>query len=226
MSSLESDRWVAHVTRDARPIVLFDFDGTIADSLAVVVPVYDEVAVELGLRPLAREDLERLRRMGPREAMRAQGIPVWKLPRLVAAVRQRLHARMPSIAPFAGIDIALHRLVAAERRIGIVTSNARDNVEVFLGRHAMPPFELASYGASLFGKARLLRALIASTGAPASEVVYVGDETRDVVAARAVGARSIAVSWGYAHRDALATHGPSAIVDTPDELVDAILGPR
>lgn len=210
---------------DPRPVVLFDFDGTIADSLAVVVPAYNEVATEMGLPALGPGDVEALRRMGPREALRAHAVPVWRVPRLVARVRERLRDRMDGVVPFPGIDPAIRALREAGCRCGILTSNARENVDAFLSRHGMTHFEVISCGASLFGKGALLRRLVQRTGAHVEHVVYVGDEVRDVAAAASAGTRSIAVTWGYAHRDTLVAQRPGALVDAPGEIVAAVLGP-
>jgi phosphoglycolate phosphatase len=161
--------------------------------------------------------------MGPREALRAQGVPLLALPRLASRVRERLRARMPVVRAFEGIEAALHALRAAGCRTGILTSNARENVEAFLGQHALPPFDHVSCGASLFGKPALLRSLIERAGADPPESVYVGDEVRDIAAAKAAGARSIAVTWGYAHRDALAAQAPDHLVEAPADLAAACL---
>lgn len=202
-------------------LVLFDFDGTLADSLVVALDVYNGVARELGVPVISADDAA-LRRMSPREALRSRGIPLWKVPRLVSAVRDGLRSRMDEIPLFPGIDAAVHALVGEGLRCGIVSSNARENVEACLGRHGVVDLEVLGAGTSLFGKASMLAKVLKKTGVAPANAIYVGDEVRDIVAAREVGMRSVAVSWGFADREALAQERPSAIVDDVADLARAV----
>ena len=88
--------------------------------------------------------------------------------------------------------------------------------------HQLTMFEQVAGGASMFGKAGALKKLIEKGKLDPNRVHYVGDEVRDVAAAKAAGVRSIAVSWGYAQRAALAALNPDHIVDTPAQLVQLL----
>lgn len=206
-----------------RQLVLFDFDGTLANSLEVAVEAYNRVAPGLGAPTVSADDA-RLRRMNPREALRASAIPIWKVPALVSGVRAGMKAEMHRVPIFPGVEAALTELFAVPLRCGIVSSNSRENIEGFLERHALDRLEILGTGTSLFGKATILRKVVRQLGVDPKQAVYVGDEVRDVAAATEAGMASIAVSWGYADRSALVAERPTAVVDTPTELVRAILG--
>jgi phosphoglycolate phosphatase-like HAD superfamily hydrolase len=204
-------------------VAIFDFDGTLADSFSEVVKTYREVAPTLGLRPPSDAEIAEYRRMTPTEALRVSGIPAWQLPRLVLAVRSALHARVDAILPFPGIEDALRELRAEGSRCFVLSSNSRENIRSFLARHAMEDaFDLLSCGASMFGKGAQLRKLVRRAQLEGSQVLYVGDEVRDVVAAREAGVGSVAVTWGYAERSVLEVAGPDGLVDAPRELARVV----
>jgi phosphoglycolate phosphatase len=205
---------------------MFDFDGTIADSMSQVLSSYNDVAAELGLTAIAADDVPRLRRLAPAQALGELGIPVWKVPRLMRSVRNRLQHRMQWMAPFPGMARTLHALRAAGCRTAVVSSNSRRNIDAFFTRHGLHGFDMLSCSVGLFGKPRRLRRLLASLEIPAVEACYIGDEIRDIEAAAAAGTASIAVSWGYSHRDALRAARPDHIVDTPEQLASVILDRR
>jgi phosphoglycolate phosphatase len=196
---------------DATRLVVFDFDGTLADSLSETIAVYND---EADTAP----DLPRLRAMRPWDVLRALHIPMWKVPLILAAVRRGMRDRIERVEPFAGVGAAVSGLRQAGARCAILSSNGRGNVERFLARHAMDEFEWVQCGASAFGKASRLRSLLKSLKPLPAASCYVGDEVRDVVAAEEVGLRSVAVTWGYSSRSALEAARPDLLVDTPEQL--------
>lgn len=207
-------------------LVVFDFDGTIADSFAEVQALYDVLAARLGLPVPTAAEIEELRRMSPMEALRASAIPPWRVPGIVAAVRHGMRDRMHALRPFPGIHDAIRALHAAGCRCCVLSSNSRENVRAFLSRHEMSELDVVSCGASLLGKGSRIRKLVRSVArADATQVFYVGDEVRDVLAANEAAVRSVAVSWGFNHRSALEAARPDFVVDAPAEIVE-LVAPR
>ncbi|GAB4211605.1 MAG: HAD family hydrolase [Sandaracinaceae bacterium] len=205
------------------PVVLFDFDGTIADSFELVLAQYNAIAPRFRARAVDHAELPRLRKLAVPEIMREHRVTYWKLPLLVWSMRRRLHAHVADVAPFPGIVEALHALRDAGVRSSVLSTNSSANIERFLSRHDLRVFDDVAGGVSMFGKARALRRWVARAGVPKERVVYVGDEERDIDAAKAAGIRSVAVSWGYADRAQLAARRPTHLVDHPRELVTLIL---
>ncbi len=197
---------------------LFDFDGTLADSLATMLAIYNELAGQLNVTQVGPERAEELRKLGPHGVMCELGIPLWKAPRILGAVRRTLRERNQVPAPFAGVQSALERLAAGGVRTGVLSSNTAPNVRAFFARHGFAAPAIVSTGVSIFGKAGRLKSVMARHGLLAAEVVYVGDEVRDIEACRAAGVRSVAVSWGYGERSALLAAAPDVLVDAPEEL--------
>ncbi len=203
-------------------MIVFDFDGTIADSFAEVQALYGVLASQLGLPVPSAAEIDQLRRMSPAEALRAFAIPMWKVPRIVAAVREGMRDRISALRPFPGIHDAIRALCAAGCRCCILSSNSPENVRKFLALNEMHEFETVSGGASLLGKASKIRRLVRTASAGDARVLYVGDEVRDVLAATEAGVESVAVSWGYSDRSALEAAGADHVVDVPAQIVSLL----
>jgi phosphoglycolate phosphatase len=119
---------------------------------------------------------------------------------------------------FPGIPEMLATLRAQGIRCGVLTSNSEENVRAVFDAASVPPPELLSCGSSLFGKGTRLRRLLRAAGVPPHEACLVGDETRDLAAAREAGARAVAVGWGYGESAALAAAQPDILAASPAEL--------
>jgi phosphoglycolate phosphatase len=205
-----------------RPIAIFDFDGTIADSLTLAIEQYNLIAPRFRTRPIDVAELPRLRRLGAAAAMREHGISLWKVPLLVRSMRKALHAHLDAISPAPGVVDAIRALHGAAVPCSVLSTNTNASITRFMERHDALLFEHVAGGASMFGKARALRRLLRRARLAPERVYYIGDEVRDVEAARGAGIRSIAVSWGYADRQALLESGPTHLVDHAGELLQLL----
>jgi len=205
-----------------RSLAIFDFDGTVADSFAESLLAYNRVAPRLRLRRVAEAEVAELRRLGAGQLMAVLGIPMWKLPRLMIAVRADLMDHFHAVTPVPGIGEALREVARAGHHLAIVTSNSLANVHGFLARHDLDLFPTIVAGASIFGKSTRLRRLLKAAHVDGSESVYVGDTSPDIRAAREAGTAAIAVAWGFSAREPLAAETPDAVVEVTSDLAPAI----
>jgi phosphoglycolate phosphatase len=199
-------------------LVIFDFDGTLADSFPWFLDVFDSLAERFQFKKLDRSNLEALRRMDSRELMRVHGVPLWKVPMIGAHVKTLQRQNLHQIKLFDGMADALSELNGRGVKIAIVTSNARENVERVLGTSAA---DVSHYdcGASLFGKAAKFKAVMKAAGMKPSETLSIGDEVRDIEAARECGIATGAVSWGYAAPERLVAERPDHMFTSPAEIL-------
>jgi phosphoglycolate phosphatase len=102
----------------------------------------------------------------------------------------------------------------------MVTSNTRPNVERILGPESAGRIQHYECGTSMFGKASRFRRVLRRTGVPAAETICIGDELRDLDAARQVGLDFGAVAWGFAEAEALRAAGPTALFTSFGEIVE------
>ena len=205
-------------------LVIFDFDGTLADSGPWVASVLNDVAHRYGFRKLSGPDMQRLRGQDIRTILQVLGIPPWRLPAIARHVRARMAREIGAIRMFDGVADMLGRLRATGMALAVASSNAEANVRRVLdGAGAgVACFEC---GASLFGKAARFRRVLERTGLPGADALCVGDEVRDAEAAAAAGIRFAAVAWGYNTADALLVCHPAALFATPADLADRLAGP-
>lgn len=204
----------------ARPpylLVVFDFDGTLADSASWFRGALRQMAVKHRFKQVDDAEIERLRQLRTREILAALGISRWQLPFLARDLRRLATAAAATIPLFPGIGELLDALAERGITVAVVSSNAEATVRGVLGARARHVAHYAC-GSSLFGKAAKLTHLLRRLGTSRSEVLCIGDETRDVEAAKAAGLKSVAVTWGYASEAALRNAGPDRLVASVAEL--------
>jgi phosphoglycolate phosphatase len=213
-------RRIAPVEPPGRPkLLIFDFDGTIADTLDAGVTILNKLAVEFGFRPLHPKDLERVRDMRTRQLMKFLGIPARKMSRIARRGSEELYACIHSIQPLPGMPEALRELQTLGFALGIITSNTEVNVQIFLRSHGLDLFDFVRCSSKLLGKARMIRSVIRRQHVRAADILFVGDETRDIEAAKKAGIRIAAVTWGYNSRRSLEAMKPDFVFESPKELV-------
>jgi len=204
-------------------LVIFDFDGTLADSAAWFRGVINGVAARYGFRPVSDEDFARLRGCDNRAVIRHLGVPGWKMP-LIANHMRRLAARdADRIALFPPAVGLLRTLKARGVLLAVVTSNAEANVRRIMGPDGAALIDFFECGTSMFGKAAKFRRVLKRAGATPGEAICVGDEARDIEAAAAAGIASGAVTWGYATEALLRAQGPTHVFDSMEAIAAAVL---
>jgi phosphoglycolate phosphatase len=203
--------------------MIFDFDGTIADTFDAVVDVLNELADEFGYRRAAPDEMATLTSLGLRELADRVGLAWHRLPALAIRVRKEMTRRMPAVQPCRGMASVIAELRQRGVRTGILTSNKRDNVESFLAHNPGLMFDFVSTGSGLFSKQTRLKRLLATQGLSLAETCYVGDEVRDIVAARALGMKAVAVCWGFSSPQLLAASQPDHLFEDANELLTLVL---
>lgn len=207
-----------------KPLLIFDFDGTLADTLAVGLEVFNEVAGDYGLKQVSEEELKELRKLNTRALLDRMGISRLMAVRLAARIRSMLSKRIDEVPLMPGAEKMIRDLHAAGFGMGILSSNAVDNVRRFLSRYDLENcFHFIEAGASLFGKGSRLKSILKRERREAPAVMYVGDETRDMEAAREAGIHGVAVCWGANGREAMLTEDPDFCVDSPEDLIKLAL---
>lgn len=213
----------APVTPPAPPpyrLAIFDFDGTLADTLPWFVTLLDDLAARFAVPAAAGIDVATMRGLSAREIVARLEVPAWKLPRIAAHVHRL--AETAEIALFPGVPAMLATLDAAGIRLAVVSSNGEVAVRRALGP-AADRVETFACGAKLFGKARVFRTLVKRAGVPPPAVVCLGDEIRDGEAAHEAGLAFGAVSWGYNTPDALARVAPQHVFASVAEITAALV---
>jgi phosphoglycolate phosphatase len=200
--------------------LIFDFDGTLADTLHIAVSVFRELAPKR--KTISDSTVEKLRSLPAKEAMHAAGVRWWNLPYLAYRARKsvRNHMVTGNVKTFAGITAVLSGLQERGYRLIVVSSNSHKNIELFLRANKLEAYFESFYGGvGVFSKAGALTKLVRDKGLKLEECCYIGDEVRDAESARQAHMRFVGVTWGYNNRQALQNAKAETLVDEPKDLL-------
>jgi phosphoglycolate phosphatase len=207
-------------------LVIFDFDGTLSDSGDWFLSVIDQLARRFNFRTVAPDQVEMLRHKSSREVIDFLGISRWKMPLIARHLRKLVGRNAHQIELFPGTPDLLERLADTGVKIALVTSNSEANARKILGEEHAARIDFYACGSSLFGKAPKFRRVLKKMGIPAAQALAIGDETRDVDAAREVGMRAGSVLWGYASEAVLTALEPDALFRKPQDIIDYVAAHR
>lgn len=206
----------------ATKLVIFDFDGTLADTLPFTLSIMDELADKFGTRRLEKSEIPLLRSYNPARILKMYDIPLWKLPLMTRESQRLLYSNIENIALFTGIEEVMREVAARGLKIAVVSSNALKNIKKVLGRELDQLVSFYECQAGLFGKAPHLRKALRQASVKAEEAISIGDEIRDIEAARQVGIPCAAVTWGFGDGGALAGYQPDHLLTQVDQILDII----
>lgn len=197
--------------------IIFDFDGTIADSFEVVLEIFYELT---GKVPFSNEEIVEYRKLPLKKVSKKIGISVRQVPVLLVKGRAMMIHRMRDVKPIPGMQDALKELQDMGWRLMVISSNSHQNVEEYLRVHHLDMyFDRVYGGVGLFGKSSVLRRVIKQNKLDRSTCYYVGDESRDIQAAHKSRIGSVGVIWGYNDISLLKSEKPTAIAESPAGLV-------
>jgi len=202
-------------------LAIFDFDGTLADSLDWFRASFQETIARFDLAPVSPEELEGMRGLSAREIMARLKVFMWQLPVIFSDMRKRKLAAASETSLFAGIPAMLADLQRLGVKTAIVSSDSEASVRQVLGPTAslITRFDC---GAAVFGKHWKFRRVARKLGAKPTETICIGDEIRDIEAADAASMDSGAVAWGYALPAALQAAGPTHFFNAIDEITQRL----
>jgi phosphoglycolate phosphatase len=203
-------------------LVIFDFDGTLADSFPWFSRVLNDVADRFHFKRVEAHETDALRRMDVHQLMRHLGVPAWKLPLIARHLRKRKSRELDQTRLFDGVDQMLRRLSDAGIALALVSSNSDANVRAILGGENAGLIRYYECGTSLLGKASRFRRILRRTAIHARDAIAIGDEVRDLEAARKEGIAFAAVTWGYMAADAMIAHAPAIVFHSVDQIADEL----
>jgi phosphoglycolate phosphatase len=200
--------------------VIFDFDGTLVDSLPVVVRIANQMVPKLNIDD---EELALIRELPAREIIKRSGIPYWQLLRLMIKGKKIMAQHLDELKVFKGIDAVIKELHQQGFQISVVSSNSEENIRKVLKREGIESYFSGVYGnVGLFSKSRVFKIVLKDQKSKADDAIYVGDEVRDIEAAGKAHLPVISVTWGYNGEAILKKYQPSFLAHTPAQLLGII----
>ncbi|MFH1823814.1 MAG: HAD-IA family hydrolase [Candidatus Firestonebacteria bacterium] len=208
-----------------KKVVIFDFDGTLADTLPCALSIINRLSHSFGYKKIIGKNVDILRNKRAEEILEYLGIPLTKLYFMVRKVKTELNKKIEFLKPTVPIRKVLLNLKKNGYRLGILTSNSKDNVSKFLKRNSLDFFDFIYSESSIFGKSKVITGLLKNQNLKSEQVVYIGDETRDIDAAKRTKINIIAVSWGLNSKQILKELKPDFLISKPQELMEILVCP-
>ena len=203
--------------------IIFDFDGTLADTLEDTRRIYNILAADYSLREVSAEELPGLRHFSLLELLDHLGIPKRRVPALLSRGTSMMRGNITRLPLIPGIGEIIPGMRARAKSFGVLTSNAEANVDLFLKAHGLREhFDFISSTSKLTGKSTHLRAIRKTFSLHGPEMLYVGDEIRDIKAAKKAGIAMAAVTWGFNSAESLQAESPEHLVSSPHELLHLV----
>lgn len=200
--------------------LIFDFDGTIADTLAFTVNAALEINKKLNLLNDEKIDFEKFRSTDTVEFFKDLEISNIKLLFFLYKYQRKLTKEIDKVKVFEDLPEILNELKDNGIGLGIATSNSTKNVKKFLNNNNLDMFNFIYSSIDYFHKNRILERAVKKYGMEKENVIYVGDEIRDIKAAKEAGIKVASVTWGYNFENVLSTYKPDFIINQPQELLN------
>jgi phosphoglycolate phosphatase len=204
-------------------LILFDYDGVLADTLGDMIQFAQEVCDELGVdHVVTPEDLNSLEIMSFATYGQQLGVPEHLVDEFVRRAVKKFSDKNSPPKLFTGMDEVVKKL-SANNIIAIVTGSASPSVKNFLAAHDLLEHVQAIYGLDLPGsKPEKIMSAKMQFAKDNENIYIVGDSLSDIRAAKETGIKSIAVSWGHQSMKKLSSAEPDHIVHSPRELFETI----
>jgi phosphoglycolate phosphatase len=200
-------------------LVIFDFDGTLADTFPWFTNVINKVAEKYHFKKIEPGEHETIREFDARGVLKYLGVPLWKMPLIASYMRTLMTHDIQKIALFQGIEGLLRRLASVGVTLAVVSSNSYENIRHVLGAEMAALIAHYECGVSMFGKEAKLRKILKRSGVSPGEAIYIGDEIRDSEAARKLGMAFGGASWGYTTAESLRAHSPDDVFASIDDIM-------
>lgn len=202
--------------------IIFDFDGTLADSTAVLASVWNTIAKEYDFKEVQLEDIDSLKKISITERSKLFNFPLHKLPIILPQFYRLYQQSIKDVHLFRGMKDVLKAIENKGYTIAIISSNSKDNISEFLKVNDINHVSEVLCSSRIFGKDKVIKKYIKETNIKKSDVLYVGDEQRDIVACKKVGIPIIWVGWGYDAIEVIQSEKPDYKVFAPAEILTII----
>lgn len=193
-------------------IILFDFDGTIADTISAGLEIINSHADKFGYKKLEGDINTHLSAF---QLVKLAEIKFWKLPYLIYQLKEKLSEKSDEIQLFSEAKTLIKKMKEAGLELGILTSNSEKTVTAFLKRYQLDSyFSFIKTNVPIFGKKK---ALAKAKKALNKKIIYIGDEIRDIEACRKNDIPIVSISWGLNSYESLEAHNPGFVAKNASE---------
>jgi phosphoglycolate phosphatase len=202
--------------------IVFDFDGTLVDSKDVYISAYNQLAAKYKSRPIEVKDIPELKKLSVLGRASYLNLSVSRIPFIAVDMIKLYKNGIKDLKMIEGTKKLLDDLAGLGYRLAIISSNSENNIREFLEFQQIDSISEVICSSNVFGKDRIIKKFLKKCRLNNSEIIYIGDESRDVLACKKLGVKIIGVTWGYDFAETLKESGPDFIINNPDDILKII----
>ena len=202
--------------------IIFDFDGTLADSTAVFASAWNTLAQKYKFKGIELKEIDTLKKLSISERSKLFDFPMYKLPMILPQFYKLYRQSLNDVHLFEGMKELLIEIDKRGYKILIISSNSKENILEFLKMNGIHCVADVLCSNRIFGKDKVMKKFLKEANVDSSDVVYIGDEQRDIVACKKAGIPIIWVEWGYDAKEVVQNDEPEYSVSTPQEILEII----
>lgn len=199
-------------------VIIFDFDGTLADVVPHFREIYHKLAPKYKLRTISEVEYVELRKKSIWYVMRWTGLKPWQLPGLLNDGRKLFAKVKKEVELFDGVAEVIIELDKQGHKLYILSSNSEATIRSILRRYGLNDEFKVMKRPLFFAKFINIIQLVRVKKYDRKTTWMIGDEVRDVKAGKRAGVRTVSVTWGLQAREILKTKKPDYITDSVKEL--------
>jgi phosphoglycolate phosphatase len=200
--------------------VIFDLDGTLADSKDMLEDVFLQVMKKRLPEGFSKQDFQKYTDKDPKEAIKLLGINKLQLIYYVIKGRKLIRLKRNQLKPISGIEKVLEFLKSNNIGMYVASSNSKLVVDTFLENNNLSTYFIETWGRLGFlSKAKGLNKIITSLKLNKNNLIYIGDEIKDVKSCKQIKLKCISVTWGLNSKLSLEQLNPALVVDSVDQLM-------
>ncbi|TSI05439.1 HAD-IIIA family hydrolase [Lysinibacillus sp. BW-2-10] len=202
--------------------VIFDFDGTLVDSKSALLTAWNTIADKHNFKKVKIEEIEELRKISIKERSLRYDFPLYKLPIIMPLFYQTYNKSIKEVTLIEGMKELLDELNHNGYKIAIISSNSKENIEGFMKDRGVQNISTILCSSRIFGKDKIMKKFLKEKQLGPDDVIYVGDEERDIVACKKVGIKVVWVEWGYDAFEVVQREQPDYIATEPKDILTII----
>lgn len=199
--------------------IIFDFDGTLVDSMDTSISVINQLAAKYKVKPLTHEDITELRKLPIIDRCKKLNFPLYRIPFAIIEFYKYYRGAVSKLQLFDGIKELLGKLIDNGFELAIISSNSQENIMNFLRENNINSIHKVITSNNIFGKDKELQKYLDTYKLHQSDVIYVGDELRDIIACKQVGIKIIWVPWGFDAIEVTKKERPDYFAKIPNDIL-------
>lgn len=188
----------------------------------MAIQLFNELSGKYGGRKIDQKDIAHLSDLSIPDRLRSLDVSLYKLPALIIEAKREYKKRVVGLQPVEGIKEILFELKDNGFSLGILSSNTTENIQMFLDAYELAVFDFIHSATNLFGKHKAITNMARKFQIDRNQMLYVGDELRDVQACKKFGVKIVAVTWGFDSAHLLAAAKPDFLCDSPQAIADLL----